>query len=149
MKVWLAAALASAALAFSVPGDAHMGGAGGMGGGRGVGFGHATGGFRGHGFAFHTRLPRDFNRFHSPHFRFGGFRLHQLGLTTGGSADYDYASDEDDYGPGGDDIDNLHFRAQEPFGPGDIGRPPGRAEADAPYMSDRMDARHGYEPQDR
>ena len=119
-----------------------------MGGVRGVSAGasaHATAGIQGRGF---HHLPRPFNRFHPTHFRFGGFRSHELGLFTGGPADYDYAADEDDYGPdAGDDIDNLHFRAQEPFGPGDIGRPPVRAEADAPYFSDRMDAWHGYEPQ--
>ena len=111
--------------------------------------GHATAGIQGHGFGFH-HLPQPFNRFHPAHFRFGGFRSHQLGVFTGGAGDFDYATDEDDYGPdAGDDIDNLHFRVQEPFGPGDIGRPPMRAEADAPYKSDRMDTWPGYEPRDR
>jgi hypothetical protein len=121
---------------------------GGMGGPSASAAAHATVGLHGHGFGFRGFLPRPFNRFPSSHFRFGDFRSHQLGIFTGGSGDFDYATDEDDYGPdAGDDIDNLHFRVQEPFGPGDIGRPPVRAEADAPYMSDRMDPWHSYEPQ--
>jgi hypothetical protein len=110
---------------------------------------HATVSNHSHGFGFHHFLPGPSNGFLPTHFRFGDFRSHEVGLFTGGAGDFDYAAEEGGYGPDADDdIDNLHFRAQEPFGPGDIGRPPVRAEANAAYLSDRMDPWHGYEPQD-
>jgi hypothetical protein len=116
-----------------------------MGGARASAAASARASFHGRGFGFHHRFLAAFP-FRQRKFDFGeGFRSHQLVEATGGYGDYDYASD-DDYGPyPGDDIDNLHFRVQEPFGPGDIGRrPPVRAEQEAPYVSDRMDPWHGY-----
>jgi hypothetical protein len=35
---------------------------------------------------------------------------------------------------------------QEPFGPGDIGRPPARGEGDGPNITERMDPSHGHVP---
>src|SRR5437016_584201 len=138
MKLWLPATALAATLTISVslPADAHMGGMGGASPGAAA---HASVGIHGHGFGFHhLRLFHPLH-FHVTHFRFGGFRSHTVPVFTGGAGDFDYAADEEDYGPEtGDDIDNLHFRVQEPFGPGDIGRPPVRAEEDAPYMSGRM-----------
>ena len=146
LYVHVAALAAAVSVGLCLPAEAHMGGMRGASAGATA---HATAGSHGHGLGFHYGLPIPFNRFRPAHFRFGGFRSHQLGIFTGGAGDFDYATDEDDYGPdAGDDIDNLHFRAQEPFGPGDISRPPVRSETDVPYMSDRMDAWHGYEPQD-
>lgn len=144
MNIALPAAAVIAALTMggSFPAAAHMGG---MGSGSASVSGHATAG--GHGFGFHGFGRHGFVRFHQPQFRFGDFALHRTNEFTGGYGDYDDA-DEDDYGSDGDDVDNLHFRVQEPFGPGDIGRPPVRAEADAPYLSDRADPWHGYQPQD-
>jgi hypothetical protein len=141
MKALQVAALAAAvSVGLGLQADAGMGGA------SASASAHATAGNHGHGFGFR----RPTIRFHSPHFRFGDFRSHELGVFMGGAGDFDYASDEGDYGPdAGDDIDNLHFRVQEPFGPGDIGRPPVRADADARYLSDRMEVWHGYGPQDR
>jgi hypothetical protein len=147
MKALHVAAFAAAvSLGLCAQADARMGG---MGGASASASAHATAGIHGHGFGFHHVLLRLTTRFHPTHFRFGDFRSHELGVFTGGAGDFDYASDEGDYGPdAGDDIDNLHFRVQEPFGPGDIGRLPVRAEADPPYMSDRIDPWHGYEPHD-
>ena len=104
----------------------------------------------GHGYGIQHRFLAPNNLFHSPNFRFGaGFVLRRPGVVTGGYGDYDYASDADDYGPYAvDDIDNLHFRVQEPFGPWDVGRPPVRADSDAPYVWDRMEPWRNYRPQD-
>lgn len=144
MNIALPAAALIAALTMggSFPVVAHMGG---MGSGSASASGHATMG--GHGFGFHGFGRHGFVGFHQPDFRFGDFASHRITVFTGGPGDYDYAN-EDDSGPYEDDIDNLHFRVQEPFGPGDIGRPPVRAEEDAPYLSDRGAPWHGYEPQD-
>jgi hypothetical protein len=147
MKIWLpgAALAATLTLGLSVPAGAHVGG-----GASAAAFSHANAGARGHGFGFHHRFLGPTHLFHSPHYRFGaGFASHRSHEVTGGYGGGDYASNDEDYGPyADDDIENLHFRAQEPFGPGDIGRPPVHADADAPYMSDSMDSWHGYEPQD-
>ena len=143
MKTLFSATAIAAALTISLPGYAHMGGMGGASARVSV---HSFAGIHGHGFGFHHR----FHQFREPDFHFGaGFRSHRLVEVTGGYGDYDYAS-ENDYGPYGDDddIDDLHFRVQEPFGPGDIGqRPPVRAEGEGPYLSDRMDPWHGYGPE--
>jgi len=148
MKTMPSATAIAVALTMSmcVPGAAHMGG---MGAGASASA-SAHAGMHGHGFGFHHRFLPPQNLFRRPDFDFGaGFRSRRLVETTGGYGDYDDAS-EDDYGSyAEDDIDNLHFRVQEPFGPGDIGRrPPVRAEGDAPDLSDRMDPWHGYEPED-
>jgi hypothetical protein len=104
------------------------------------GFVHAGGGLQGHGFGFHHFLPRPTNQARA-HFRFGrGFRSRSVSVAGG------YGDDEGSYGS--DDISELHFRVQEPFGPGDIGRPPMRAEEGGPYSPDRMDPWHGDEPPD-
>jgi hypothetical protein len=88
-------------------------------------------------FGFHHFLPRPTNQPHA-HFRFGrGFRSRSVSFAGG-------YGDEGSYGS--DDISELHFRVQEPFGPGDIGRPPVRAEEDGPYGPERMDPRQGDEP---
>ena len=135
------ALIAALTMGGSFPAAAHVGGGASV-----SASAHATTG--GLGTGFHGFGRHGFVRFHQPNFRFGYFAPHRIIQSTGGYGDYDYAADEDDYGPYADDIDNLHFRAQEPFGPGDIGRPPVRAEEDAPYPSDRADPWHGYEPRD-
>lgn len=146
MKIWLPAVALSVALTVSVavaPANA-IGGAPGA-------AGHGMGGFHGHGFGFPHRFRphffRQLNPFHQRQPNFGaGFVSHQSNIVTGGYGDDDYASGDDSGSYEDDDIDNLHFRVQEPFGPGDIGRPPVRAEEEAPYMSDRTDPWHGYAP---
>ena len=137
MKISFSTAALAVALTmgFCVPAPAHMGT---VGGGMAAGSAHANVGLHGHGFGFHHFLPRPTNQFHRPHFRFAGFGSHRVASVAGGYGDYDEAYD--------DDIGNLHFRVQEPFGPGDIGRPPVRAEADAPYDSERMKPWDGYGP---
>ena len=138
MKIRIAAAIAAAgAVAFSAPCVAFNAGVGSMSARSGGGFGHPIGGFHGHHlgfrpfFPFQTRQP-DFGT---------GFRSHNALQTTGG-----YGGDsDDDYD--NDDISSLHFRVQEPFGPGDIGRPPERGEADGPYMQDGYGPPPGYEPE--
>jgi len=152
MQVWLPATALSVALTIGVaaPSAHAMGARGGASAGAAA---HVVVGFHGHGFRFHHGFgfpPRFFRPaypFLQPHFNFGaGFVSHQQGVVTGGYGDEDYASD-DDYGSyADDDIDNLHFRVQEPFGPGDIGRPPVRAEEETPYMPDGMDPRSGFAP---
>ena len=153
MNGCLSVAALSVALTISttMPSGAH--GMGGMGGGSAgahaaVGFGGHGVGFH-HGFGFHHRFLPPTQLFHEPGFDFGaGFRSHGSRVVTGGYEDDDYASD-DDYGSYSDeDIENLHFRAQEPFGPGDIGRETDREEPKAPYMPDRMGSWQGYRPED-
>ena len=133
MKIWFAAATA-ATFAFSIPCEAHGGVSSG-------GFGHAMSGAHIHGPVF--LHPRPFFPFHQPHVRFGHFRQRNMQSTVGYGGD-DYDDNYDD-----DAISNLHFRVQEPFGPGDIGRPPVGAEAEGPYMGDRFGPPPGYEPEDR
>lgn len=144
MRTLFSATAIAAALTIGlcVPGDAHMGG---MGGAPASAFAsaHASVGFHGRGFGFHHRFLPPAYLFHQSHFDFGkGFRSHQPLEAAGG-----YGGD-DTYGPDADyDIDNLHFRVEEPFGPGDIGRrPPVREEGEGPYESDRMDPWHEYAP---
>lgn len=134
------AALAIAlTMGFCFPAPAHMAGAAGMAAGSPSASARAGVGLQGFRYNF---LPRP-SPFHRPHVRFGGFGLNRVVPVTGGYGDYDYAEDEG-YGPdAGDDIDNLHFRVQEPFGPGDIGRPALRARLAAPYDSERMERSHG------
>lgn len=147
MRTFFSSAIIAAALTTGVPGDAHVAAVGGAGASASA---SAHAGFHGPGFAFHYRFLPPSHLFRQPDFRFGeGFRSRRFAEAAGGYGDYDYASD-DGYGPyEEDDIDNLHFRAQEPFGPGDIGsRPPVRAEEDAPYVSDRTDPWHGYQSRD-
>lgn len=147
MKIRLSAAVLGVTLAIgvSIPFEGQaMGVAGGAAGaGRAGGFGGH--GF-GHGLIFHHGFFRPIRPFHRPFFNFGaGFRSHQSNGFVGGYGDSGYDSD-DDYSGYGDDIEDLHFRVQEPFGPGDIGRPPAREEEDVPYGS--RDPRDGRPPAD-
>jgi len=143
MKTLVSATALAAALSMVgfLPAGAHMGGMS-VGGGSAIGSAHATGAG---GIGFHGFGRRGVARFHPAHFRFGNFGPRRTvefagyGDDAGGLAD-------DAYGAYDDDIDNLHFRVQEPFGPGDIGRP--AVGAEPPSMSDRTDPRQGYEPQD-
>ena len=102
-----------------------------------------------HRFGFHHGIRYRFvppgRLFRRPHLAFGaGFAAHRVhALAAGGYGDYGYGSDED-YDSDTDDIENLHFLVQEPFGPGDIGRPPVAADEDVPYMSERRDSEPGY-----
>jgi len=154
MKTWLPATALSVALTMSVwipsahamgaigGGSAGAGAHGGAGFGHGFGFHHGSG-FH-HGFGFRPSFLPPSHLFHQPHYNFGaGFRSHQSGGLAGGAGD----DTSDDYGAYADDISDLHFRVQEPFGPGDIGRPlPPPAEAYVSDMPDRMGP-GGYEPQ--
>ena len=109
--------------------------------------GHAGSGSRGpglgfhHGFGFHHRFPPSKHLFHPSRFDFGaGFAPRRPNEVAGGYGDYD--SDGDVLYE--DDVENLHFRVQEPFGPGDIGRLPAGADADS-YATERRDyARDGW-----
>ena len=102
--------------------------AGGVSGGQLSGFHHDLGG------RFVYRAPRQL--FSRSHFNFGaGFAFRRSDIGNGG--DYAGALD-DDYGTSGEDIENLHFRVQEPFGPGDIGRRQSRPEEEAPYVPDEI-----------
>jgi len=142
MKMWVPAMAMSVALSIGVgiPSTHARGAVGGLSGGAAS---HVVGGFQGNGFGFHhgfgfrTRFLPPLRPFSQPRLNFGaGFASHQSSVVTG-------------YGGGGygeDDIEDLHFRVQEPFGPGDIGRPPAGADEDAPYMSDRMGPWDGYAP---
>jgi hypothetical protein len=97
---------------------------------------HGFRGFRSGPFPFPFR-PNNFGR---------GFQGARSGWAGGpysaGVADFD--SDEGDGFAGGD----LHFRVQESFGPGDIGRPtpPQRPEDYGQWDAARMDPWHGYGP---
>lgn len=116
--------------------------------------GRPSSGFHGfHGFrGFHSRLLFHNRRFNftpgSSPLRFG--RAQFAGWSGGAySADvvgFDY-DQNDDFAP-----DDLHFRVQDRFGPGDIGRtpPPPPASYDkGPWDAARMDPWHGYEPDNR
>jgi hypothetical protein len=82
----------------------------------------------------------------SPRFRFGTARFEGWGggAYSAGVAGFDY-DDDDGFAP-----DDLHFRVQESFGPGDIGQParPPVAYDYGPWGTARMDPWHGYEPSD-
>lgn len=152
MKGWLSTAALSVALTMSIAipsaGALAMGGKGGAPAGvhGTAGFGGRGFGFR-HGFGFHRRFLPGTEPFHQRQFDFGsGFRSHAPRVMTGGIGDYDYAYDDDDGPYADDDIENLHFRAQEPFGPGDIGRPPVRAEPEPPYILDPAAPGFGDDP---
>jgi len=147
MKTLVSAAALAAALSMGgfLPADAHMGGMGMVGGGSPIGSAHATVAGHARGIGFHGFSRRGVVRFHPRHFRFGNFGPRRTVEFTGGYGDYaDGLADDADGAY--DDIDNLHFRVQEPFGPGDIGRP--AVGAEPPFTSDRTDLGHGYEPQD-
>jgi hypothetical protein len=132
MRLCISRAALAAALTFGAGtvALAHMGGMSGTGA-------HAGVGMQGHGFGFHRFVPTPTNQFqfHQPRFNFGrGFRSRSSSVAGG-------------YGDSDDDISELHFRVQEPFGPGDIGRPPVRAEGeDAPYGPEGMGPGPGYDP---
>lgn len=144
MKIWLPAL--ALGVAFTI--GAAIPSADAMGGGSAGAPAHAMGGFHGQGFGFHHGFashPRFFRPFHPSHRQqpdFGaGFASHQSNVLAGGYGD----TSDDSYS--NDDIEDLHFRVQEPFGPGDIGRPPASAEEDAPYMSEGTDPGPGYAPE--
>lgn len=149
MKPWLTAVILNVALAAGVA-IASAAQAVTVGGG---GAARPSAGFGGHAFGFH-RAPGFHHRFlpprhlfHQSHFDFGaGFASRRLSEETGAFGDYAgaYGDDYDSYAD--EDIENLHFRVQEPFGPGDIGQPPRSADEDAPYLPDRMDSRRGDAP---
>jgi hypothetical protein len=120
MRNWLLAAVAAVAVSggYGTDAGAYMASFGRHGG---PGYFH---GFRG----FHGQPRVAFgNR------GFGGFGTGRF-AGNGEVAGDDYTGDYDDsYDPG---LDALHFRVQEPFGPGDIGRPqaPERPyEPEGPY----------------
>ena len=115
MKNWFWAALAAAAVSagYGTDASAYV-----------ASFGHheAPGYF--HGFrGFHGYPPAAFQSRGVG--RFGAGRFAGNGETVGGDDMDDY---DDSYDPG---LDALHFRVQEPFGPGDIGRP--QAPPEGPY----------------
>jgi hypothetical protein len=137
MSSWQKALLAGAAfLTATASAYAHMGGAG----------GHSSGGF--HGFrSFHSRAFPFHRRgfvIGFPNTRFGFFRT--LGWGGGpysvGVVGSEYDGD-DDFAP-----EDLHFRVQDSFGPGDIGRPvpPPETYDNGLWGAARMDPWRGYEP---
>jgi hypothetical protein len=67
------------------------------------------------------------------------------GAYSAGVAGFDYDAD-DDFAP-----EDLHFRVQDSFGPGDIGRPPPPPQPydEGPWDGARMDPWHGYQPDDQ
>ena len=82
-------------------------------------------------------------RFRNPRLRFARQQFDGWGggAYSGDVAAYGYDGD-DDFAP-----EDLHFRVQESFGPGDIGRPsppPPQAYDNGPWDSARMDPWHGY-----
>lgn len=145
MRYSLLASLTAAAFVLAAPAVAHMTG---MGGGRvgdfGHGFGHGHPGF--HigplPFPFHERnLVVPF-----PNVRFGEARFEGWGGGAyGGDVAAAYDDEGEDFTP-----EDLHFRVEEPFGPGDIGRqPPPEPYAARPWDGARDNSLRGYEPQDR
>jgi hypothetical protein len=139
MSMWLKPSIiAVAILATTMSAGAHMGGAG----GRAAGGFHGSYGFRARPFPF--RYHRyDFVGF--PYARFGTARSEGWGggAYSAGVAGFDYDTD-DDFAP-----EDLHFRVQDSFGPGDIGRqaPPPEPYDDGPWHGARMDPWHGYDAQ--
>jgi hypothetical protein len=112
-----------------------------MGGGRAGGFGH-FGGFHGHPTPVgHVR------------FRFGrsfrGFGLRSFAESSATVAGDDDMDDYDTAEPDGD-LADMHFRAEESFGPWDIPIRPVVAEPiwSGPWGAARMDPWHGYESED-
>ena len=93
-------------------------------------------GFRGHPYNFALAPHRlTFGRAESEGWGGGAYSAGVVGF------DYD---EGDDFAP-----ENLHFRAQEPFGPGDIGRgppPPAEPYDGAPWENSRIDPRQAPEP---
>ncbi|HEX4078499.1 MAG TPA: hypothetical protein VHX61_06460 [Rhizomicrobium sp.] len=107
MKNWFWVAVAALAVTggYGTDASAYMAGFGHRGA---SGFFHEFRDFRGHPLpAFHSR---GFGRFGA-----GRFAGNDEAVGDDDTGDYD-----DSYDPG---LDALHFRVQEPFGPGDIGRP--------------------------
>jgi hypothetical protein len=104
--------------------------------GRG-GFSHD--GFHGGWFHGHRVIaPFPFNRFGpGPYGDWGGG-----GIAAGG--DYENG----DYVAADEGLDGMHFRVQEPFGPGDLGRPMPPPPDSGPWDTARLDPSNGYEPQD-
>jgi hypothetical protein len=81
-----------------------------------------------------------------PNERFGRARFEGWsgGAYSSDVAAYDDSEDEDS---GGED---MHFRVQDRFGPGDIGRPtpPEPPRDDGAWDGQRLDPWHGYEPEE-
>lgn len=132
--------IAAAILAAAASAEAHMGGMA----GRPSAGSHGFHGFRG----FHSRLPFHNPGFNfalgSPRLRFGRAQFEGWGggAYSAGVVGFDYDQD-DDFAP-----DDLHFRVQDRFGPGDIGRkppPPPEPYDNGPWEAARMDPWHGYE----
>ena len=116
---------------------AHMGGMGGRSSGGGF-----HGGFHGVHSGRTFFGPHNF-RFRNPRLRFARQQFDGWGggAYSGDVAAYGYDGD-DDFAP-----EDLHFRVQESFGPGDIGRPsppPAQTYDNGPWDSARMDPWHGY-----
>jgi len=105
--------------------------------------GRSAGGFHGfHRGAFPFRYhPYNFVAA-SPHERFGRAQPEGWGggAYSAGVAGFDY-DDDNDFA-----AEDLHFRVQDSFGPGDIGRPspPPEPYDDQPYEGARLDPWHGY-----
>ena len=150
MKMWLRAMTLNVvltvgvALPFGAQAMGVVGGSAGRGVVHGPGFHH---GFH-HGFRVHSPFFSPLHPFHQRQPNFGaGFASRQSNVLAGGYGDSDDSYDDDyDNSYVDDSISNLHFRVQEPFGPGDIGRRPVPDEEDAPYMPERMEPGPGYEP---
>jgi hypothetical protein len=134
MKSWNKAMLIGVAvLSATATAYAHMGGVG----------GRSPGGVHG------------FHGFHSRSFPFGFHRYNfGVGFSNGRAAGWGggaYSGDVAGFGYDGDDDfapEDLHFRVQESFGPGDIGRQaaPDETYDYGPGEAARMDPWHGYEP---
>lgn len=132
-----------AILAATASADAHRGGMGGRASGFHDGF-HGSHGFHSPGFLFHLHHHGFGAPF--PRSRFGSTRFEGWsgGPYSAGVADFDYGGDSD-FAP-----EDLHFRVQESFGPGDIGRPtpPPERYDNGPGDAARMDPWHGYDHAD-
>src|ERR1700722_6071787 len=139
MQGWNKAILIAAVmLAATATADAHTGG---MGGRASSGF-HGFRGSHSRPFLFHSH--RHNFRAAFPDAEFGRPQSEGWGggAYSGNVAGFDY--DEGDYfAP-----EDMHFRVQDSFGPGDIGRspPPPEPYDDGPWEGARMDPWHGYEP---
>jgi len=139
MSSWRKALFVGAAIiATAASADARGGG---MGGRPSAGF-HGFRGFHSRPFGFRGRgfIPGFSN------LGFGTARYEGWGggAYSGDVAGFDY-DDDNDFA-----AEDLHFRVQDSFGPGDIGRPPPPPEPYdyGPWGAARMDPWHGYEPDD-
>jgi len=125
----MGAAVAALGMGLFAPALAHMGAVGAVSGNSAIASTHTRIGGHVLGFGVKHVFPRPTNQFHHRHFH---ARTTQFAGGYGDNADDDY------------DIEDLHFRVQEPFGPGDIGRPPIPGDENVPYMPERPDLWQGY-----